>query len=1162
MGRPAGSLAGGSGLAVFWLLAILGPGAPNTVAWAQEAPTPGTQPEREFRMAPPGTIALKLAHGFVEASSLQLYVEGRRWEPDVDFRLRSRSGLIIPLRSWVTAVVDSVVPDRKSRALVMVSYDFLPVPVPARRDLRPVSAPPDRQTGLLTRGLGGDAAAAGDWRTGDLQVSGSKTIQVSSGSRREMTVDQNLRLSIAGQLTPEISVRAFLSDDNLPVVPEGNTEELRDIDKVLVELTAPEWRATLGDFVARREGTTFGDYRRKLQGISLTADPGPTEFEVLAGSPRGRYRTLQVRGRESNQGPYFLGGSGAAGNLFIVAGSERVTLDQQVLTRGADRDYVIDYITGTITFTYRRLVTAESTIVVEFEEGEGPYGRTVVGGGAGIGFEVPVLAAPGRFRARVIRERDDPGRLRTGTLGDEDEAILRAAGDDLSLAVAGGVTATAPGEGAYLAQVAGGKTIYVFSETGGDFNLDLFYVGPGQGDYRLQQLTAAGSKVFEHLGDGLGNYRIGRPIPLPAQQSVATLTAVVGDTAGSHVVGEWNAGTLDRNQLSPLDNDDNSGTAGRVVGQLVQQPLGAGGVSLGQIDLAAAWEQKDDRFRPFQVRRTIFDYAEWGLDDRARRAGFLDDSERQTELGGTWRSAGQGDRLEVSGHAAALRHGTSLTADQIEGRAEWQWRGGRGRHRLQKARADDALDPLAIRRTERSHDLSWRLGPIVPSVQHKLRRWRDGLLTGPRAGGFQLEEYGAGLASRPDGGLSWNLGFVRGLADSLHSDNWRRARDSRTSRAGVSTGRFGGMRLVGEGTLRQIKQPDGPVQTTRLGRMNLSGSWARTASDWSLGYRVENSRSEVLNRQIVFVGEGIGDFDADGRYLGAGQGDHNMVLVGTDSLVATTGVAADLNWRQGFRFLGEDRWYGAWTANTLAGLDARSTTDDVGGLLALTPGVVFDKRTAVLGDLNFSEELVLLQHLRTIDLRGRFGFRETIDRQFADHPEDRTARNWQLTGNLNLTRRTALKLRWQREDDRRYTAEGGLSSRRSFLINSRRYEAGWNYSPTTDLRLGLQGEYLQRDDAVSTVAQRELALRPSGRARWHKVWTLVGDVRVADVASDEPAGTLRPYFFAQPGTNVEATLRLAWDPSDYLTVGASWFAQKRGERRWQHDVRLETTARF
>ena len=64
--------------------------------------------------------------------------------------------------------------------------------------------------------------------------------------------------------------------------------------------------------------------------------------------------------------------------------------DGERLTRGADKDYVIDYVRGTITFTYRRLITAESTIVVEFEEGEGPYARTVVGGGGKFDFTFPV----------------------------------------------------------------------------------------------------------------------------------------------------------------------------------------------------------------------------------------------------------------------------------------------------------------------------------------------------------------------------------------------------------------------------------------------------------------------------------------------------------------------------------------------------------------------------------------------------------------------------------------------------------------------------------------------------------------------------------------------------------------------------------------------------
>ncbi|MFT5232485.1 MAG: hypothetical protein ACI9UQ_000507, partial [Candidatus Krumholzibacteriia bacterium] len=434
--------------------------------------------------------------------------------------------------------------------------------------------------------------------------------------------------------------------------------------------------------------------------------------------------------------------------------------------------------------------------------------------------------------------------------------------------------------------------------------------------------------------------------------------------------------------------------------------------------------------------------------------------------------------------------------------------------------------------------------------------------TGSSAAGFQNEQYGAGLASAASQSWAWNVNFGRGLADSLITGQWQRERDSRTTRGGVTTGRFGGMRLVGEGTFRETKLPGSADQITRLGRMNLSGNWQKIASDWALGYRVDNSQAEVLDRQIVFVGESQGDFNEDGEFVGESQGDYDVVLVATGTTLATTGVAADLNWRQGFKFLGETKWYGAWSAMTLASVEARNTGDNVRGLMALDPKVIFDKSTAVLGDLNFSEELVFLQHVRTVDLRAKFTFRETVDRQFAASPEDRTKRIWQLTGNVNVSRRSSVKLRWQRDDDRRYTGESDFSARRSLLVLIRRYELGWNYSPTTDLRFGLQGEYILRDDDISGVKQDEIALRPTSRARLKKAWTLQADLRFAKVNSDEPIGALRPFFFPQAGANIESSLRLAWDPSGFLSVAASWFTQKRGERRWQHDVRLETTARF
>ncbi len=125
--------------------------------------------------------------------------------------------------------------------------------------------------------------------------------------------------------------------------------------------------------------------------------------------------------------------------------------------------------------------------------------------------------------------------------------------------------------------------------------------------------------------------------------------------------------------------------------------------------------------------------------------------------------------------------------------------------------------------------------------------------------------------------------------EGLYSSNlayWRRQRDSRTTRAGVASGRFAGMRLVGEGTVRRITQPQGPDQTTRLGRVNLSGQWDKTASDWSLGYRLDNSRTRVLDRQIIFVGDGQGDYNENGDYLGPGLGDHDLVTAATTEIPA------------------------------------------------------------------------------------------------------------------------------------------------------------------------------------------------------------------------------------------------------------------------------------
>ncbi|MBU1675342.1 hypothetical protein KKA85_06125, partial [bacterium] len=304
-----------------------------------------TRSETEFHFLPTDARQAVLAHAYVVPGTLVATVDGQPWRPGVDFRVDVTRGVWNPLRPLGEPGGDQV--------LVRLEYSFHPSPVPAWRLLHPVRGRPVARVAGRGDATTARGTAATGLATGDLAVSGSKSVRMSSGNRRDLTIDQTLRLNIAGWLTEDIRVDAALSDDNLPVVPEGNTEELRDIDRMRVELTASHWRAVLGDFVARREGSVYGGYRRKLQGVVLDVGSADMGAGVLAGSPRGLYRTLQILGEEANQGPYFLGGGEAGAQVFIVAGSERVLIDGIQLTRGADRDYVIDYVRGTLTFTYR-----------------------------------------------------------------------------------------------------------------------------------------------------------------------------------------------------------------------------------------------------------------------------------------------------------------------------------------------------------------------------------------------------------------------------------------------------------------------------------------------------------------------------------------------------------------------------------------------------------------------------------------------------------------------------------------------------------------------------------------------------------------------------------------------------------------------------------------
>ena len=138
----------------------------------------------------------------------------------------------------------------------------------------------------------------------------------------------------------------------------------------------------------------------------------------------------------------------------------------------------------------------------------------------------------------------------------------------------------------------------MFNAAGGDWNVVFFYVGTGQGDYRLDSLTETGQRVFVLVGAGLGSYRVGRPLAMPASHSLATFSVQLGDSLLSGLDAEWDVSQVDRNLLSGRDENDNHGGAGRLAGRLEAGSVSLGGRRLGRLSLRGAWEGRDARFVP------------------------------------------------------------------------------------------------------------------------------------------------------------------------------------------------------------------------------------------------------------------------------------------------------------------------------------------------------------------------------------------------------------------------------------------------------------------------------------------------------------------------------------------------------------------------------------
>jgi hypothetical protein len=413
-----------------------------------------------------------------------------------------------------------------------------------------------------------------------LNKSGSISRGITFGNNQDVVVNSNLNLQLSGHLSNNVDILMAATDSNIPVQPEGNTQQLQEFDKVFIQLSNANTKLIAGDFQLTRPKSYFMNFNKKAQGISFsTALKTNTEDKniqkeglyttsISAAVSRGKFARNQIQGVESNQGPYRLRGAENEAFIIVLSGTERVYVNGRLMDRGQENDYVINYNTAEITFTSKQLITKDKRIVVEFQYSDKNYARSLVH--FGNDYEQERV----KLHLNIYSEQDSKNQPLQQDLTTAQKLLLSQIGDTLSLAVSPSYDSVPFTNNEVLynkKDTTIGTHSYsnVFVYVPGDsshYRVTFSNVGLNRGNYS-QITSSANGKVFQWVmpdtitGTPQGSYEPVIQLVTPKKKQLLTAGLEYQLNRNSKFTIEGAASKNDINTFSRADYKDDDGYA-------------------------------------------------------------------------------------------------------------------------------------------------------------------------------------------------------------------------------------------------------------------------------------------------------------------------------------------------------------------------------------------------------------------------------------------------------------------------------------------------------------------------------------------------------------------------------------------------------------------------